>query len=450
MNISKYNHVFKSNKYGYLLYIGETNSFAKIDENLYVKLKEIEASPEKIEDLDTEIKQVLSKARYFVSDQGQILYEKRFAYYQKAWDTTNLGLVIAPTRGCNFNCPYCYEENKPAIHMTRKVEEDIIKFIQKHQKVEILNVTWYGGEPLLKFDSIQRLLKDFKTQIHPRIGIHSMTSNGYLLDEEKCKFFQEYPMTSIQITIDGNKEIHDKRRTLIPNIPTYDKIVENVDRFIFYNPTTFVNLRVNLDSSNIHIFPEVLKEFDNKWWNHGKKVIAYPAFVRDYSESCTSNCLLVKRIERMDLFEELYRQYGYDVRFLPEFCVGGCGATVINYYIVGPEGELYKCWNDLGVKKQIVGYLNSDEIINFELLARYMAGPTMMDSHECIECKLLPTCEGGCIWEKHKNLFEGRKYDYLCNTRKDSIDRALELHYEKMIKQQQKQDYEKDISYSIT
>lgn len=88
----------------------------------------------------------------------------------------------------------------------------------------------------------------------------------------------------------------------------------------------------------------------------------------------------------------------------------------------------------MGIKENIVGYLDSDKIENPQLLARYIAGPTMMDNQECIDCKLFPICEGGCIWERHKNFFQGKKYDYLCHTRKANIDRTFELHYEKYLK----------------
>jgi len=318
--------------------------------------------------------------------------------------------------------------------MTRETEAHVIEFIRKHKRVNILNLTWYGGEPLLKFDSIERLLPEIVENTHIKLGLHSMTTNGYLLDEKKSIFFKKYPLTSIQITIDGNKENHDKRRTLIPNIPTYDRIVENIDRFNYYNPDTYVTIRTNLDNSNVDSFPDILKEFNNRWWDQGKKVVVYPAFVRDYSESCKSNCLLINRIQKMDFFVNLYKKHNLDVGFYPEHCTGGCGATVLNYYVVGPEGELYKCWNDLGVKDAIIGYLNKDEIVNYELLTRYMAGPTMMDSQECVDCKLFPICEGGCIWERHKNIFEGREFDYLCHTRKENLDQSFELHYEQMLK----------------
>ena len=432
MKISKYSHIFKSEKYGCLIYSGETNSFAKIDVKLFDLLCEIEKKPEKIDELEETIKQDLINSKFLVENQDQIVYEKRFMYYRKAFETTNLGLVIAPTRGCNFSCPYCYEDKKPSISMSLETETNLIKFIQKHTKVTRLNITWYGGEPLLKFDSIERILFDIANHTRKTLGLHSMTTNGYLLDEEKSIFFQKYPMSSVQITIDGSKETHDKRRMLIPNIPTYDKIIENIDRFNFYNPDTYVTIRTNLDNSNLNTFPSMLKEFNKKWWDKGRKIVAYPAFVRDYSESCSNNCMLVSRIQKMDFFIDLYKVHGFKVGFYPEHCVGGCGATVLNYYVVGPEGELYKCWNDLGVKSAIVGYLNSDEIVNFDLLTRYMAGPTMMDNEECLDCKLFPICEGGCIWERHKNLFEDRGYDYLCHTRKANIDRSFEIHYEQV------------------
>ncbi|MDR0602766.1 MAG: radical SAM protein [Bacteroidales bacterium] len=322
--------------------------------------------------------------------------------------------------------------------MSKETESDVIKFINKHELVCKVNITWYGGEPLLKFDSIQRILYGFEHNTNKKLGLHTMTTNGYLLDEEKCIFFQKYPLFNVQITIDGSKETHDKRRTLIPNIPTYDTIIENIDRFNYYNPDTYVQIRTNLDHSNIDTFPLLLKEFNAKWKNKGRKIIAYPAFVKDYSDGCKSNCLLVNRSQRLDFYVDLHKKHGFDISFYPSHCVGGCGATVLNYYIVGPEGELYKCWNDLGAKKAIVGYLNSDKIVNFDLLTRYMGGINMMDSQECLDCKLLPICEGGCIWERHKNLYEGKEYDYICHTRRADINTTFEIHYEQsMLKTQQ-------------
>ena len=103
----------------------------------------------------------------------------------------------------------------------------------------------------------------------------------------------------------------------------------------------------------------------------GANVIVYPAFVKDFRSisselpydnfavnGCRDVCLTSS--EKLIFFEELRRKYGLKVNFKPLFTVGGCGATILNYFVVGPEGELYKCWNDIGDKDSIVGNVLDD------------------------------------------------------------------------------------------
>jgi len=439
MEWSKYNHLFESKKHGYLLFNAETNSFAKLDKDTYKNLKLIENNNKSIDELDKELVKDLESADILVKDPLNFLHKKRLHYYFNAFDTANLGLAIAPTTHCNFNCSYCYEENRKPIYMSIETEKNIIKFITKHDRVKNLRITWYGGEPLLGFDSIKRLLKEFKKINTAKLTSHTMTTNGYLLDEEKSLFFSEHPLDTIQITIDGTKEYHDKRRRLAPNNqPTFDKIVKNIDKFVFHNPNTRVVIRVNLDKSNKNSFINIYNEFNKRWKEQGHNVIVTPAFVKDFSsvtkEFDIKGCkdlLCLDKIQIIDFFEELYKKHELDVKFAPEHTIGGCGATVVNYYVVGPKGELYKCWNDIGDKSKIVGHVDSDEIADYELLTRYLAGQTMLDSQECRDCKLFPICDGGCKWARDKNIYEGGELE-LCSYRKDSMDKAFEIYYEQL------------------
>ena len=116
----------------------------------------------------------------------------------------------------------------------------------------------------------------------------------------------------------------------------------------------------------------------------------------------------------MQFFEKLHKKYGLEVNFRPEYTVGGCGATIVNYFVIGPKGELYKCWNDIGDENFIVGNVVENKITNYELLSRYIGGPNMMDDPKCCECKLFPICDGGCAWNRHKNIFNGASMQ-LCN-----------------------------------
>ena len=65
------------------------------------------------------------------------------------------------TGGCNFRCPYCFEKDvlRPG-KMTDSTVNDIYKFIEKEMShLEAVNITWYGGEPLLEMETICTLSK---------------------------------------------------------------------------------------------------------------------------------------------------------------------------------------------------------------------------------------------------------------------------------------------------
>ena len=440
MKYSKYNYLFES-KYGFLLYNSASNAFLKLSENLYALLAAVEKGEIEVNQLDENTTETLCKAKILVENDDVVLYKKRLQYYFNTFDSTNLGLAIAPTTNCNFSCVYCYEGSRKPIYMSVEVENALLQFIKSHKRVEKLNLTWYGGEPLLGFDSIKRLLNGISKIDNLSLSKHTMTTNGYLLTEEKALFFRDYPLDCVQITIDGNKEMHNCRRKLcVGNGETYDTIVNNIDTFISYNPNTRIAIRANLDHTNLETFIEEYNELTERW--KGDNVIVYPAFVQDFRSitqevsednfainGCRDVCLTSS--EKLAFFEELHRKFNLKINFTPQYAIGGCGATVLNYYVVGPEGELYKCWNDIGNKEAIVGNVLEDKITNYDLLSRYLAGPSMSDDTKCLACKLYPICDGGCAWNRHKNLFEGAKID-LCSNRAANPQKSFELYYEQI------------------
>ncbi len=441
MIFSKYNFLFESSKYGYLLYNSASNAFIRLDHTAFEELKKIEMDSTLVNRLSDNTQKKLADAKVLVNDDNQLFYNKRMNFFFNTFDAVNLGLAIAPTTHCNFACSYCYEGNRKPQYMTSEIEDKIISFIRSYERVKNLNLTWYGGEPLMGFDSIKRLLAGIKTISGLKLGQHTMTSNGYLLTKEKSLFFRDNPLTCIQITIDGNREAHNNRRTLAPHrMPTYDVIVDNIEQFIKLNPDTRVAIRANLDHSNSKTFIQEFNELSNRW--KGKNVIVYPAFVKDFqslnretnkdnfaANGCRDICFTTS--EKMQFFENLYREHGLKVNFAPEYTIGGCGATIVNYYVIGPKGELYKCWNDIGDESYVVGNVADKKITNYDLLSRYIGGPNMMDDNKCTNCKLFPICDGGCTWNRHKNLFDGASM-LLCSSRISNPEKAFELYYEQL------------------
>ena len=431
MKFSKYNHIFHSAKYGFLLYNSETNSFAELDEKLYLQFSEIESGNIDITEIDSTLINELIKAKVLVANEKSFYYEKKFRYYLNNFNPNLLRLAIAPTTFCNFNCPYCYEENRKPVFMSKETEDNLIKFIKKHKTVDSVDITWYGGEPLANFKSIQNILEKISENIDVKLGSHSMITNGYLLDEEKSQYFSQHQLDSIQITIDGNKNSHDRRRILQNGGATYDTIIENIEGFLKYNKNTRILIRVNIDATNSTDFITLYNNLMDRWTN--KNIFVYPAFVRDYTDSCSTNCSTLQHEDKVKFYMNLYEKHGLMINFYPDLRIGGCGATSINYYVVGPKGELYKCWNDIGVDEKIIGFLNNDSIPQQDILTQYIVGPTMFEDEECKSCKLFPICDGGCHWMRLKNKYEGKNYD-LCTNRKNHLDKFLELHYEMKLK----------------
>jgi uncharacterized protein len=116
-----------------------------------------------------------------------------------------------------MDCSYCYQHiNGYSINNT--VKKGILKFVNEQinlKKICSLNVTWFGGEPLLQKDFICNISEPLinicsKNNIEYNANI---ITNGILLNKdvalelkEKCK------ISTAQVTIDGIKEIHNSRR----------------------------------------------------------------------------------------------------------------------------------------------------------------------------------------------------------------------------------------------
>lgn len=176
MNLSKFNYFFKPlNKT--VIYNSFSASLIEIDDDLHLKL--IDGSFDKI---DEQTINELKDLSILVNDDNSLLNKLKYEIYKSRYDRNSLHLTITPTYFCNFNCLYCYEKNRPPVFMSKATEKNLISFV-KEKKINTLQVTWYGGEPLLAFDKMISLTAEFK-KIVRTFSAHIVT-NGYLLTPDK-------------------------------------------------------------------------------------------------------------------------------------------------------------------------------------------------------------------------------------------------------------------------
>lgn len=92
--------------------------------------------------------------------------------------------TILPTTGCNARCVYCFEEGRKQTIMSRDLTEKIISFIlSSHRKGKPVYIEWFGGEPLLAAEQIDRI-SDALRERHIEV-VGSMASNGSLVFRPK-------------------------------------------------------------------------------------------------------------------------------------------------------------------------------------------------------------------------------------------------------------------------
>lgn len=342
----------------------------------------------------------------------------------------SLGLTILPTLACNFRCVYCYEAHRPQ-SMGPEVEAAVLRLAEDRLAAEgELSVTWFGGEPLLRMDIIERLSGAF-IDLCGRRGARytaSMISNGYLLTRETAERLSALKVARVQVTLDGPPEIHDVRRPLAGGGGTFATILENLQEA---SQLLRINLRVNVDRSNRASVPGLLDLLVRE--GLGPSVFPYLGQTRPYTAVCQDVAALCLSDEDFSLFEletgmEMIKR-GLGGYSLPQSRNVYCMAERENHWVVAPWGGLMKCWNDASDPGLEAAHLLEPMTPRREENARRWRSRDPFES-ECRMCPLLPVCAGGCPY------FFIRFNTLDCHGWKHHLDESLAFYY--LIKQMER------------
>lgn len=291
--------------------------------------------------------------------------------------------------------------------MNDETIEQLVKFIKINSINKKYRITWFGGEPLLCLPVIERILSHLSAEKEYKLITHSIITNGTLLNEHAIELFNKYSIDSIQITFDGIRQSHDKKRYFSTGKGSFDLIVSNIKLFLGSFPTTHIDFRINVDNSNSSEYIEMrsflLEEFK------GYNIHVYPGILRA-NRSCEDDTFFTSE-QHLEFSKMLWSNNIHDI--YPTHCSKGCCATSLSSHVVGPDGELYVCWEHVGIKDKIVGYIDGRHAQGSEIYALYKLKGNCFEDPRCLACGLLPLCSGGCPDKRIKNLTENSGYN-LC------------------------------------
>ncbi|MBR3457488.1 MAG: SPASM domain-containing protein [Selenomonadaceae bacterium] len=430
MRWSRYSRLFLSKRNGWLLYNSAAHSFLKPENGQEEVIRRIMENPDGYDfSKDPQLYVLLRSAGHLVEDgQDEDLYNiLKMQRLSVQYGNSFLSLTVAITRACNFGCSYCYENNRTGSPMSEEVADKLVEFIQRHRKLKPF-INWYGGEPLLAFPRIRYIHRKLAEEGISEVA--HMITNGYLLQESVIGELNDLNIQLIQITLDGKRETHDARRCLVGGGKTFDVILHNIDALMASDYKGTVNVRVNVDGRNADEYVavhELLRERYPK--DFPRRIHAYPGFVHGDSHPDAS-CFFDSN-EKGRFVADVYEKYGIEALSLfPPAPRVGCTLTNRNAFVVGPDGEVYKCWDDVGVREAVVGHIDSRTDWNMARIAKGMVAPSYLDSAECHDCFYFPICDGGCHLMRMKNIQDGNQRD-VCSYFKHHLDEILELHYER-------------------
>lgn len=431
---SKYNILSKSEKYGFLLFNTMSLAFIRINEqdiDMWKKLRETPDSYTNFQNYD-----FLIKARILVDNQEDDLNVYLADVLKNRYNSSDMALTILPTRGCNFGCIYCYEQDRPNVLMNEQTEKAIVKFVCSNSNLKRLSVVWYGGEPLLNFDSMVRLTKMFK-QLNIEYSA-KIVSNGYLLTKEKADLMKDLAIRNIQITFDGSEEIHNQRRFLLGGQPTYRKIMDNLKYLLSINKEITIDIRTNIDRRNKDDYNKFYQDFKSEI--NDKRVTMYPGFVSDLlsSECVSPEFNISEGGYKAQFILDIFDKYGIEIKsFLPKYRRHSCVASKYFAFVIGPEGELYKCWRMVGNQKEAIGNVN-DGSFDMVKFSKYLIGADYTLDSKCLQCEFITLCGGGCPLVRMRNKYEKISLNHCC-PEKTHMEQLMELRYEMFVKSYQKQ-----------
>ena len=417
MEWSIYNHLFYSQKaQTYLLYSSLSNMLIELNEDSYKEILGIKDNPN-IVNMQNELGEILLDGRFVVQSNKTEINKIILSALSQRFNPTTLSLTIAPTRACNFNCSYCYECDRANKKMSKKTQNALVKFVKQHEDVKFLHVIWYGGEPTLakatiKYlsDELQKIAKNYSA---------FMVTNGYCLDKI-VDSIELMKISSLQITLDGTKETHNQSRPLLNGNGTFDKILSNLDMIVSRTKVN-VNIRMNITTENKNQFTDLyylLKE------RYASKVRLYPAFVHNYNGACRADTCYDDSYTKAVFLKDLYEKNSIYTREIYPFRISkGCMVQKLNAFVIGPGGELYKCWHHLGVKEKEIGnILDNRKILDYGKLADMMLEDDSLFDNNCNHCQLFPSCNGGCTDIK-------RHHENVCIPAKSMLEDFINIHY---------------------
>jgi uncharacterized protein len=406
--------------------------------------------------LDTEAREAVELLRdngFLVADRQIERQELARFFAGVANSSTELHVTVLTTLQCNFACDYCFQGdhgdyNKFAAKMTLETASRVARWIEDRLDetgAKGFVLTFFGGEPLLNLPVMYELAERAFDACQER-GVSlriSIITNGLLLTPEVVDRLLPFGLKGIKITLDGDRDTHNRMRPLRGGQGTFDRIIENVRRVA---DKVAISIGGNFDASSVDSYPGLLDFLMEQEFADKLAKVAFKPIIREKTpeqpkglipltvvggngkplggtcmtsagagSSICDTCHFVD--EKMSFLREETRKRGF--KTIDGVHMGPCEIHKRHAHTIGPDGALYACPGFTGEPKLSIGHIQKAQEDwqvaaekRFDVLAAWK---------QCGDCAYIPVCAGGCSVASHTEL--GDMNTPTCH--KSSFDSAL-------------------------
>lgn len=416
-------HCYKNNGYNIII-DANSGSVHSVDELAFDVISMYESTPKdeiklkildkykdnpavtesEIEDVFSDIEELKKTKKLFTDD----IYGNLSIDFKKRQSVVK-ALCLHIAHDCNLACKYCFA-GKGEYHgekslMSFEVGKAALDFlIANSGNRKNLEVDFFGGEPLLNFDVVKRLVEYGREQEkkHEKNFRFTLTTNGILLDDDVIEFANR-EMSNVVLSLDGRKEVHDNLRVGRSGkgsydiiLPKFKRLVENRDGKNYYIRGTYTRYNKDFASDILHMADLGFKELSIE------PVVAAPSEPyslreEDVPELCEQYEILAKEMLKRNKNGQGFTFYHYMIDLNNGPCIvkriSGCGVGT-EYLAVTPEGDFYPCHQFVGNKDFLLG--NVFEGIKNKSVQDEFKLCNVYAKEECKECFAHLYCGGGC------------------------------------------------------
>ncbi len=345
---------------------------------------------------------------------------------------------------CNLRCAYCFASTGnfggARQLMDFETAKAAIDFLIKNSgERKNLEVDFFGGEPLMNFDVVKRIIYYART-LEKKFNKNfrfTVTTNGTLLDDSIIDFINN-EMSNVVLSLDGKKTVNDKIRKMADGksssydaaMPKFKKLVKNRTKTFkdYYIRGTFTNKNLNFVDDVLHFYENGFDQISvepvvsSLEKDYALRHEHLPKIFEQYE-------ILAKKIIQMKQNSSKINFFHFMIDLNQGPCIikrlRGCGCGT-EYLAVDPVGEIYPCHQFVGNEKFKMGNVFSG--INNQNLVNLFSKANLINKKECQNCWAKFFCSGGC--NANNFNFEGSvfiPYEFSCVVERKRIECAIAI-----------------------